>query len=199
MADSNSISSELVTFPAPVMDAVATANRAGAFVVASGTAAQVADAIRSSGKNWAWVEGFHGAGKTNFAARLALALGWRHVELDALAHGRAIESDRYADHIDSGKLGLAIGSGDARESIVVDGVCLQDVVGDLRPSDPPVRIYVARVSNPSRDSYLWHDGLELERGGPESDAPWLIRDQFRYHQEFKPHVDPDFVVLRVES
>src|SRR5262245_29438618 len=64
------------------------------------TAIQVA----SSGKQWVWVEGFSGAGKTDFAARLAHALGWRHVELDGLVHGERREATDYAAFIDPDKL-----------------------------------------------------------------------------------------------
>jgi MoxR-like ATPase len=155
-------------------------------------AAAVAD-VRAAGHSWAWVEGFSGSGKSAFAEQLARALGWRHVELDNLTRETAAHSSRYAEYIDQRKLVAELGP-NLREGVVVDGVCLRDVVN----ADPQSahRIYVARVTEVVDGTLTWHDGISME--GPDAGLPWLTLENIRYHASCHPYADSQSIFLRRE-
>jgi hypothetical protein len=192
------ISENLCAPLAQVMEVSTLDRRLRVQLMNSDSALTIARAVRDSGLTWVWVEGFSQAGKSVFATRLAVALGWtRMVHLDhmTLPMDRQPDSTRYADHLDRDRVLSAVRS---PEPVVVEGVCLQDVVEKMRP-DPAVRVYVARVSSPTRGSLIWHDGIELlESEGPTDHVNWLVLDIVAYHRRTKPHARAEHVLLRVE-
>jgi hypothetical protein len=146
------------------------------------------------------VDGFSTAGKSRFAAYLARGLGWHHLCLDHMAHGRPLESGRFADHLDRDRITKRIGAPDDAPGIVAEGVCLRDAVAGMRPSLPALKVYVARVSRPGTGSLIWHDGVDLieASGGNLDRGNLVLTDSLRYHLEVKPHSDADYVLVRVE-
>ena len=139
------------------------------------------------------VDGFSGAGKTNFAVRLAHHLGWCHIECDGLVLEGG-DYNRYADHIDHERLAKLIRDAEG-ERTVIDGVCLREVMNTKLGATGAIFVYVARVSQPTPDSFLWHDMLDAEE--VPGKAPWLFPDIQRYHREHSPHQQADFVFLRI--
>lgn len=163
------------------------------------SAEAIAQEVRNSGRSWVWIEGFSRAGKSVFATRLANALQWTNViYLDhmALPMDQQPDSTQYADHLDRDRIRAAI---ETNEPVIVEGVCLQDVVDGMR-LDPPLRIYLARVSSPTTEALIWHDGIELQE--PERQANevnWLVLDTLTYHRRVKPHAHADRILVRVET
>ena len=141
-----------------------------------------------------WVDGFSRAGKTNFAVRLAHHLGWRHIECDGLVLEGG-DSNRYANHVDYERLGKLIGNAEGGRT-VIDGVCLREVMNSALGASNAIFVYVARVSQPTPDSFLWHDMLDAEE--VTGKVPWLFPDIQRYHREHSPHQHADFVFLRID-
>jgi hypothetical protein len=157
----------------------------------------VAREVQRSGARWAWVEGFSQAGKSMFAGRLALALGWQpaiHLDHVTLEFGKQPDSPRFADHLDLERIRAAVISG---RPVVVEGVSLRDVVDGMRP-EPAMCIYIARVSRPAPGGLIWHDGFEMQQ--PENARNlWLVRDVINYHRRRQPHATSDIVLVRVED
>jgi hypothetical protein len=160
---------------------------------------EIAKNVVASGARWVWVEGFSGAGKSNFALRLGHHLGWHHVALDGLAVEDPPDpsSTRYADYLDRQKLEHFFGSREARTHVVVEGICLREVLARFRDFADVFVIYIARVSKPTPDVLVWHDGHEMET--PHANLPWLSLATIRYHGEFAPYADADRILLRVEE
>lgn len=183
---------------APVMDARTLTERPRVQLMTADSPASIADAVRTSGLTWVWVEGFPQAGKSVFATRLAEALGWaRVIYLDhmTLPMEKQPDSPRYAEHLDRDRILAAVQS---KEPVVVEGVCLQDVVEGMRP-DAALRIYLARVSSPTIGSLIWHDGIDfLDAEVPTDRTNWLVVDTSAYHRRVKPHVNADRILVRVE-
>jgi hypothetical protein len=165
-------------------------------VLSKNSVSEVAEAVRRSGATWVWVEGFSGSGKSSFAAGLAQRLGWRWVELDALIHDRSVESIRYADFVDQDALTGALGTIELRTHVIVDGVCLRDVIWQFADGRPPYIVYVAKVANPSDATLIWHDGFWME--DPDASLPWLSLEAIRYHGARHPYRDADSIFLRIE-
>jgi len=162
------------------------------------SAETIAQAVRDSGSTWVWVEGFSQAGKSIFASKLAVALGWEpviHLDHMTLDLEKQPDSPRYADHLDRDRILRDVESG---RPLVVEGVCLRDVVEGMRRS-AAMRIYVARVSRPGTGSVIWHDGAELLDTEREADDNWLVRDIIAYHRREQPHKTCDTVLVRVED
>jgi hypothetical protein len=163
------------------------------------TAERVARDVQDSGAAWVAVEGFSRAGKSVFAARLSHILGWSHILLDNMSHGRSLESERYTDFLDHAKIIDRVGAVDERRRVVVEGVCLEDVMAGKR-LDKPFRIYIARVSRPGTGTLIWHDGAALELPAAEASKEIsLERDTIRYHRRVKPHALADCVLVRIEK
>jgi hypothetical protein len=170
--------------------------RPDVFILRPETAAVLAVAVQRSGRGWVWIEGFSGAGKTSFASDLAKALQWRHVELDELVRSEQAEEMSYAERIDPLPLNAALGGPAQRQHVVVDGVCLQDVIALTDAVGDAYRIYLAKVSQTLASTLTWHDGLWMEDSGDE--LPWLTLETIRYHNARRPHDDADAYILRVE-
>jgi len=162
-------------------------------LLAPETGAQIADEVRRDGVTRIHVEGFSGAGKSSFAGKLAFLLGWRHIDLDGLSSGVELESDYYADFLDLGNLARLLDEN--RAGVVIDGICLREVLERAGENVAAHVVYVARVSAPSNDMLMWHDGLDAEQ--PYGDLPWLSRAVIRYHRNFRPYADAQHILLRI--
>jgi hypothetical protein len=157
---------------------------------------RVAELVRSRGKQVVWVEGFSGAGKSNFAHRLAHELGWGYaIELDGQLLEEQPDVPSYVDKIDMERLRRTIGAARRHGGFVVEGVCLRAVVHALVDRTEAFVVYMARVSAPSQDSLLWHDGFGIE--STATDEPWLWARINDYHRSHAPHVDADQILLRI--
>jgi hypothetical protein len=165
-------------------------------VLEAGSAAAVADAVRREGCRWVWVEGFCGAGKSSFAGKLADQLDWRPVDADNLLDD-STRDDRFASGIDRAQLHQFLGTPALRSNVVFSGLCLRDVVALLGTVEPAFVVYIARVSNPSPDSFIWQDGFDME--APSAVDNWMVRDSMRYHAESHPYRDARFIFLRVDN
>jgi hypothetical protein len=180
------------------MDEATIEQRARVRLMVRDSAQLVARAVLDSGARWAWVEGFSEAGKSVFAHKLAGALGWdRIISLDNMAlemERQPTDSARYAAHLDRDRIFEIVDSG---QPLVVEGVCLRDVVEGMR-SDAALRIYIVRVSRSVPGSLIWHDGVELQEPERASDI-WLARDILAYHSRVRPHATSDFVLVRIED
>jgi hypothetical protein len=179
------------------MDEATIEKRARVRLMVKDSAQLIARAVLDSGVTWAWVDGFSQAGKSIFASKLALALGWEpaiYLDHMTLELEEQPDSPRYADHLDRGRILRIVGS---RRPLVVEGVCLRDVADGMR-SDVALSIYIARVSRPVPASLIWHDGVEMQEPERARDN-WLVRDTLDYHRRVQPHATSDFVLVRVED
>src|SRR5262245_35620680 len=114
----------------------------------------VAEEVERRGVNTVWVDGYSGAGKSSFAANLALAHRWRHLHCDGfLAEGR--DSPHYSDHIDREKLCALLQDRSAAVN-VVDGVCAQEIAELVEHDESSISVYILRASRPTADTFLWH-------------------------------------------
>lgn len=164
-------------------------------LLASETAAQVAEEVSASGARWVWVEGFVQAGKSSFAGKLAHLLSWRSIGFDAIVHGRSMDSTRFADFIDEEKFAARLGTPESRRKVVVEGICLRDVLERFGALDESsFVVYVARVSTKG-NALIWSDGQHAEQ--PDESMPWLLLDSIRYHRERHPYADARRILLRV--
>jgi len=193
------IADDLCAPLAQIMDARAISERRRVQLMTSASAATIAHDVHFSGVGWVWIEGFPQAGKSVFATRLAEELGWApviHLDHMTLPMDKQPDSPRYADHLDRDRIMAVVQS---NRSVVIDGVCLQDVVEGMRP-DSAMRIYIARVSSPTTESLIWHDGIDfLDAEGLAEGTNWLILDTIAYHRRVKPHVNAAHVLLRIEG
>jgi hypothetical protein len=180
------------------MDEQTLSTRQRVFMMDAESPEFVARQIRMRDTALACVDGFTQAGKSSFARKLALSLGWRHINLDHMSSGAKVESDHYVDCLDLEKLAGAI---ETSAGAVVEGVCVRDVVSRVRSTDDAVNTYIARVSRPGIGHLIWHDGVELERPEFESrdTEPWLTRDIIAYHRRVRPQAIADFILIRVED
>lgn len=180
------------------MDEASIEQRPRVQLMAKDSADVIARRVRESGFTWAWVEGFSQAGKSSFANKLSHALGWgRAIHLDTMTlemDKQPQDSARYADHLDRDRIFQEVESG---RPLVVEGVCLRDVVEGMRTSAAH-RIYVARVSRPGKGTLIWHDGVEMADSKVEPcSGNWLMRDIIAYHYRVRPHATSESVLVRI--
>lgn len=181
-----------------MMDEATLESRLRVRLMAKSSAEAIAGMAQESGISWVWVEGFSQAGKSVFATKLSAALGWDPViYLDhmTLEMGKQPDSPKYADHLDRDRILRDIESG---RPLVVEGVCLRDVVEGMRP-DALMRIYLARVNRSGAGFLIWRDGLAMLELRKDSDSNWLERNIVDYHRRVRPHATSDVVLVRVED
>lgn len=179
------------------MDEATIEERPGVRLMLEDSAEVIAREVQRRGVTWAWVEGFSQAGKSVFAGKLALALGWQPaINLDhkTLEIDGQPSSPRYGDHLDLERLRTVVDSGRA---LVVEGVSLRHIVDGMRPQ-PAMCIYIARVSRTAPGQLIWHDGVKMQEPERARDN-WLARDVIDYHRRVRPHATSDFVLVRVEN
>ena len=169
---------------------------ANVLVMGDSSAREVAERINASGLRWALVDGFSRAGKSRFAAHLAVELGGCAVHLDhfTLPHEQQIDSNKYVDHMDYGRITKVM---ESDRPVIVEGVCVRDVLRGRR-ADPPFRIYIARVSRPVAGRLIWHDGADMEDANYVApDNNWLVENTMDYHRRERPQSNADLIILRI--
>jgi hypothetical protein len=156
----------------------------------------IARDVLAANARWVWVEGFSAAGKSDFAASLAHRLEWQHIELDDLTVDTPpVRAVSYADFMDREKLSRCLGSSEKRHSVVLDGICLREVLSRINAVEEAYVVYIARVSQPTTGALLWHDGLDMER--PTSDTSFFTLSTIWYHRELRPYDDARRILLRI--
>lgn len=139
------------------------------------------------------VEGEGGAGKTEFAAKLAAHIGAGHVELDQYLRRRTDDSEPFINLVDLPSLSNAF---QQHAVVVVDGVMISDVLYRLDVAIDQ-RVYVRRISPVG----IWSLGLDIERGRlvstPGAPIPRLEQEVFDYHCRILPHERANFDFNRV--
>ena len=144
------------------------------------------------------IDGFCLAGKTFLARQLSEVLPAGLVSTDdhIVRRGGRL---RYPDRIDLEALSDSLlRARDADRQVVLEGICLLEVIARLRISRSSVcSVYVKRLS---RNSGLWHDGFDLEEFEPTASAsiPEPHVSVFRYHKRFRPHRSADFEYRRTD-
>jgi hypothetical protein len=144
------------------------------------------------------VEGFTGSGKSKLSNDLGRDLEATVVHTDEFVVP-GDESLPYPDRLDYGRLTTEITlAKSTRSLIIVEGICLRDVLERLRLS-ADLFVYVKRVAN----NGLWHDGLHLEDfeagNGIEENREEPHRSDFTYHAAMRPHEHANLLFERIET
>jgi adenylate kinase family enzyme len=141
------------------------------------------------------VQGASGAGKTEFAARLAGCLGVPHIELDALHHGPNWTEATSAELTASVSQAMAANpagwviDGNYHRKI---GTLVSDAADTVVWLDPPLPVLLWRLWRRTSVRIvgrveLWNGNRESWRGafwGRESLFAWTIRSYFRHRRDW---------------
>lgn len=155
----------------------------------------IAAACRATGRTAIWIEGFSLAGKTTLADVVGRRLAWRVVHLDQLASRREVEPHSYAAAMGTSNLQEALGSSELRKRVVVEGICLRDVLLSLADRRDALTVYLMRVCYHA-GRLRWDDWYEIERGVVPAD--WTDRCAYDYHRRTHPERDADLTFARIE-
>jgi len=141
------------------------------------------------------LEGFSGSGKTKFAHQLSLRLSVNVQHVDSFA--TAFDNPpRYLDCLDLVKLRRALEEGEQSRPLIVEGICLRDVLSRIGMS-ATTYVYVKRIGK----NGLWYDGLHLEdfeAGNPiPGDTAEPHHSDLEYHARIRPHELADLTYERV--
>lgn len=164
------------------------------------------------------IDGVDGSGKSALAKALSGELGNIHVNLDDYLdknRGQFVSCVKYDE--------VRRQLDDAKESIIIEGVCLLAVIENLE-QDLDILIYVKRVS----DYGSWRDEVDCDvtedidefvrkkkeehrkfvrleadiEGKPvdpnDLDFPQLAEEVIRYHNRFRPHEKADIIFKRID-
>lgn len=136
------------------------------------------------------VDGWDGAGKTTLAVGLAHELGCSHYDLDADANAAGTKTFLTAERLSkAGKIIRSISG-----PVVVSGVMVRKFLERLS-IEIDVNIYVKRMAQwgwaDHDKTYSWEFACEF---GESSE---LTREIFDYHQQYQPHLNAEFVFLRL--
>ncbi|MGE0592689.1 MAG: shikimate kinase [Vicinamibacterales bacterium] len=155
------------------------------------------------------VDGWDGSGKSTLASALAQAVSCEYVEVD-----KFLERNQggYLDRIRYPELGARLG--ELTELVVVEGVCLREVLARLGHA-PAMSIYVKVLSSVG----TWHPGrwCEFESAGEAianhrqtlslfarataqpQPIDGLEEELIEYHFKWRPHEVSQLILERVES
>jgi hypothetical protein len=166
------------------------------------------------------IDGADGSGKTFLATEIGTVLNLSVVSVDDFVEK---ERGNYVEHIQQAELEAALGS--AETGVIVEGVCLLDVVDRLALSADCL-VYVKRCD---ADGFWYEDGdygdpsgsadvviarlsqqlaavadlscrFHNEPGDPFAGSVTPLREEIiRYHYRARPHERADFVYLRRET
>jgi polynucleotide 5'-kinase involved in rRNA processing len=141
------------------------------------------------------VEGHSNAGKTTLAAAIAACGSGRLFSTDSYARQRTPRDGRYLDIIDVGRLQDELVAAAAAPLIVLEGICLRDVLAELR-SEPHAFVYVKRIT----PAGLWADDPEnyVTNGVPNGDLSWVDRQSVDYHLRESPYELANLIYVRRE-
>lgn len=159
------------------------------------------------------IDGWAGAGKSHLATVLARRLGGTHINLDDFLDEK---KDGFVAHLRYGEVATAVGGGRDRGFVVLDGVCVLEVLSRLN-RQPGVHIYVkcmlrgiqwlpeATLARASAAEALAHEEQQARFYAKLSDRPLvpgeglvagLERDLIDYHYRYRPHETADLVYER---
>lgn len=160
------------------------------------------------------VDGHLGSGKSYLARQLASLIDGTHIEVDRYL---APQQGAYLPFLNLEELRQAVLAEGARQPVIVDGICLQEVF-DLLGLRPDLTVYVRRIS----PAGLWHDE-DLSAASPEAPDPEEVLQEYedlakvlepdtgteehahvsrevaRYHREYRPVQRADILYDRRES
>lgn len=128
--------------------------------------------LRSIGQVHAWIaarggriglEGFCGVGKSTLAASLEDRAAYTAVDTDTFVKVRDGDT-YYVERLDLERIKLAIEEKGAAcdSTTIVHGICLRDTMQRIGLSLDAF-VYIKRVSQPTIDATLWHEGIDLEQ------------------------------------
>lgn len=104
----------------------------------------------------------------------------------------------YAECLNIGQLHRALEQREQTRPIVVEGICLRDVL-TLVDVSASIFVYLKRIGI----NGLWYDELHLEEFEREEPVPGNLiephRSDFDYHARVRPHEKADLVFERVED
>lgn len=135
-----------------------------------------------------------GSGKTHLSNTLGTALGWQVLHTDDFV-ARKDTGEPYVEVLDLPILKQQISTAVQAGSVVVDGICLGEVMGRLG-LNAAVTVYVKRMAA----NGLWHDGFHLDdfEADPSSVPSEPGISDCRYHLRERPHERARFEFHRVE-
>ena len=143
------------------------------------------------------IEGFTTAGKTYLGRNLAARLPARLISIDLFLM-RRIPS--YVADLDLRKLqGEIDATIQSNHSLILEAICLRDVISRISLPAVDLFIYVKRLSS---NTGAWHDGYDLE---DFDQGQWNVAglephlSDFQYHHRTRPHKRADLVYLRREE
>ena len=150
------------------------------------------------------IDGFCGSGKSRLAESISQTKGYLEFETDKYVKVKGGDV-YYADRLDLEKLKSELtdrlGS-NKHICCVVHGICLRDILERLGMK-ADMHIYIKRVSQPTIDETLWHEGIDLDQleCGEVSLEQWDEPDKsaFRYHLQWHPERTADLLYERVEG
>ncbi len=186
---------------------------------------ELVDAIRAKVEGRAarpviGIDGADRSGKTFLATEIGTAMNLSVVSVDDLIQK---ERGNYVEHVRQAELEAALGSGET--GVIVEGVCLLDVLGRLALSADCL-VYVKRCD---ADGFWYEDGdyddpsgsadvvlarlsqqlaaladlscrFRNEPGDPFAASVTPLREEIiRYHYRARPHERADFAYLRRET
>ena len=149
------------------------------------------------------IEGFCGAGKSRLASDLVVECGCVTIDTDAFVRTKGGDL-HYVERLALPEILDTIKKYRQNPTlrIVIHGICLREILSKL-DIEPDVYIYVKRLSQPTIDHNLWHEGVDLEmlNEGSCSLDDWEEPDRsaYRYHLAWKPHEKADAVFERFDA
>jgi hypothetical protein len=153
--------------------------------------------VANVGEKLLRLEGFMGVGKSSIALLVAEnSPSARVIGTDKFPTPDAKSND-IRGRLDQTALRVAAREAMAESDLVIfEGVCLEEFL----PSGQfgaGFRVYIKRVSLPSADCILWHDGLNLD--APDYPADWLDQQILDYHRIWRPHERADLCLAIPEA
>lgn len=148
-------------------------------------------------RQWLWIDGFSGAGKSTTALRLGHLLGLPVLDLDEFRPPDGFDTTRpYATQVDAERLGAALA---AHSAAVICGLCLRDVciarMGIARSE--AMSVYVGKLTRSTTEILTWHDGWWIE--DTSTSVGWLLGNAVDYHRRMSPQEDSDLTLYWVEN
>lgn len=139
------------------------------------------------------IEGVCGSGKTYLGKQLAAQLNACLVSTDCFV-ALQDEDTYYVDRLNLDELARVITNAlRLRQSMILEGICLRDIISQVLPRSVVLFIYVKALSGEG----IWHGGAwfkDYEPFGPEPDF-----SDHRYHKKSQPHGRADFIYVRQEG
>lgn len=147
------------------------------------------------------IEGFCLSGKTHLGKELAAQLNARLVSTDCFVASQDGDT-YYVDGLNLYELKKVISEAlRLSQSVVLEGICLRDVISRMAPLTADLYIYVKVLSGQSGEE-TWHDGSwleDFEKGCCETTMPEPHLSANKYHKNTRPHEYADLIYVRQEG